>query len=244
MHLRIGALALAVAVITALAGCGSSELSAKSSCKDYVNASADEQRAAIGRLAQELHAPKVNTPLGRPNVDYLCAADGSRTLGSVISKYAEQSAPSSPPKDTTTTDESTPTNASTAAAPSPQDQAVSMLKNDTRLPPLDEPNGWQFYGRAEIEMSVYDAIMNKIKDTSEGVQILPEGMTLDTFAAVLPKALITINPDEACGSKLFCSASRVATLDESIDNTDWVVTFLPEDESKLKYLKAQRNRGQ
>ena len=76
---------LLAAVIT-LAGCGGGggRLDARSSCRDFMDASSEDQDRAVSRLAVEFRAPDAVTPLGRPNVDYLCAANPDRTLGDAV----------------------------------------------------------------------------------------------------------------------------------------------------------------
>jgi hypothetical protein len=69
-----------------LSGCGGSGLSASSSCQDFLSASTQDQDAAVSKLAGELHAPDAVTPLGRPNVNYLCANEPNMTLGDAVSK--------------------------------------------------------------------------------------------------------------------------------------------------------------
>lgn len=74
---------MAVAATLSLAGCGSS-LSKDSSCKDFLNASATDQDAAVKSIASDMHAANAVTPLGRPNIDYLCAGSPDKTLGEAI----------------------------------------------------------------------------------------------------------------------------------------------------------------
>jgi hypothetical protein len=78
--LTIGLIALAGAI----AGCGASSLTANSSCGDFLNASREAQDEAVSRLAGELHAPEADTPLGRPNVNYICANNATETLGRAV----------------------------------------------------------------------------------------------------------------------------------------------------------------
>ncbi|HEY1617234.1 MAG TPA: hypothetical protein VGG25_06425 [Streptosporangiaceae bacterium] len=70
-------------LLTCMAGCGNS-LSAGSSCKDFMNASQSAQIQAIDQIAPKEDAPDATTPLGMPNVSYLCAGDPSQTLGWAI----------------------------------------------------------------------------------------------------------------------------------------------------------------
>ena len=74
--------ALAAALI---AGCGGSGLGTNSSCQDFLNASPQDQDQAVSQLAVQLHAPDAVTPLGRPNIDYLCTNEPNNTLGWAIS---------------------------------------------------------------------------------------------------------------------------------------------------------------
>ena len=62
----------------------SNSLSASSSCKDFLNASQSEQVSAIDKIAAQENAPNATTPLGMPNISYLCAGDPSQTLGWAI----------------------------------------------------------------------------------------------------------------------------------------------------------------
>jgi hypothetical protein len=66
-----------------LAGCGN-HLTASSSCKDFNNASPQDQEAAVNKIAGQLQAGNAVTPLGRPNVSYLCANSPTMTLGEAI----------------------------------------------------------------------------------------------------------------------------------------------------------------
>lgn len=72
-----------LAATTLLTGCGK-HLTANSSCRDFLNASASEQDAAVNRIAADLHAGNAVTPLGRPNINYLCANAPGMTLGTAI----------------------------------------------------------------------------------------------------------------------------------------------------------------
>lgn len=60
------------------------EMNAETSCRDFLQAPLDEQNAAIARVADELGAKNALTPLGRPNIDYLCSRDQDRTLGDAV----------------------------------------------------------------------------------------------------------------------------------------------------------------
>lgn len=77
-------LGLALVALTALTSCGGAGLSADSSCKDFLNASVEDQDQAVSSIAGDLEAANAVTPLGRPNVNYLCANDPDKTLGEAI----------------------------------------------------------------------------------------------------------------------------------------------------------------
>jgi hypothetical protein len=68
-----------------LTGCAK-HLSANSSCRDFLNASASEQDSAVNKIAADLHAGNAVTPLGRPNISYLCANAPDMTLGTAIQR--------------------------------------------------------------------------------------------------------------------------------------------------------------
>lgn len=68
-----------------LGGCGQT-LTAESPCSEYSTSNRDDQNAAVSKIAAELKAPNAVTPLGRPNIDYLCTNNQSMTLGEAIAK--------------------------------------------------------------------------------------------------------------------------------------------------------------
>lgn len=78
----VSCLALATPFV---AGCGGSGLTANSSCRDFMNAAPQDQDAAVSSLAGQLHAPSADTPLGRPNVNYLCSDNPTMSLGDAVS---------------------------------------------------------------------------------------------------------------------------------------------------------------
>jgi hypothetical protein len=65
----------------AAAGCSHGGLTANSSCQDFLNASPSDQVQAIDSIASQEDAPDATTPLGMPNVSYMCAQAPSETLG-------------------------------------------------------------------------------------------------------------------------------------------------------------------
>lgn len=83
-RLRSYAVAAAlVAVTLPLAACGGG-LSADSSCRDFLEASPADQDAAVRSIAVDEGAQNAVTPLGRPNIDYLCAGNPDTTLGEAV----------------------------------------------------------------------------------------------------------------------------------------------------------------
>jgi hypothetical protein len=84
MSLRNVGLVTAVTVAVsglALGGCGSDNLTASSSCQDFMGASATEQHEVIDQLASHYQKPDYATPLGEPELPYYCSANPSITLG-------------------------------------------------------------------------------------------------------------------------------------------------------------------
>lgn len=69
-----------------LAGCdkAAAGMNADTTCRDFLQATRDDQNAAIARVADEVGARDALTPLGRPNIDYLCSQDQDLTLGDAV----------------------------------------------------------------------------------------------------------------------------------------------------------------
>lgn len=68
-----------------LAGCSATDsMNADTACRDFLQATVQDQNAALAQVADELGARDALTPLGRPNIDYLCSRDQDRTLGEVV----------------------------------------------------------------------------------------------------------------------------------------------------------------
>ena len=88
---KMGALAAPLAMLSLLGvGCAGSVLgsglSASSSCKDIMAASASEQHEVIDQLSSHYDKPAYTTPLGEPEVPYYCTASPSVTLGQFFQK--------------------------------------------------------------------------------------------------------------------------------------------------------------
>ncbi|MGN6588306.1 MAG: hypothetical protein ACTHKT_12700 [Solirubrobacterales bacterium] len=82
MTLVIGVAALGISA------CGGG-LSASSTCKDFSEASAEEQREVISSLSSKFGTPAYTTPLGEPEVSYYCAANSEVTLEEFFQHAAE-----------------------------------------------------------------------------------------------------------------------------------------------------------
>jgi hypothetical protein len=81
---RIIPLCAAAAATVALAGCASTSMSANTSCSDFLHATQAAQDVAVSSIASDLHAANAVTPLGRPNINYICASSPETTLGEAI----------------------------------------------------------------------------------------------------------------------------------------------------------------
>ena len=64
-------------------GLGTS-IGASTSCKDFLHASPQDQEAAVSKVAADMRAGNAVTPLGRPNVNYICANSPGKTLGDAV----------------------------------------------------------------------------------------------------------------------------------------------------------------
>jgi hypothetical protein len=74
---------LAAVLGLASAGCAG-VLDENSSCRDYLQAEQSEQDKAVSRVADKLDVKGVESPLIRPNIDYMCGNDPDATLGSAV----------------------------------------------------------------------------------------------------------------------------------------------------------------
>jgi hypothetical protein len=80
-----GVLLVTTSAVFGLTSC-SKPLNAASSCKDFLNASPSAQQNAIDKIAVAEHAPEATTPLGLPNVSYLCTGSPNQTLGWAVQR--------------------------------------------------------------------------------------------------------------------------------------------------------------
>lgn len=77
------AIGSSLVVAIALSGCGSG-ITASTRCSEFLHASLQDQDAAVFRVASDMRAGNAVTPLGRPNVNYICANAPDKTLGDVV----------------------------------------------------------------------------------------------------------------------------------------------------------------
>jgi hypothetical protein len=75
-----------------LFGCGGGGLSASSSCEEFLAASPEDQQQTISKLSSEFDTPELTTPLGEPNVAYVCASSPDMTLEEVFQRTHEAEA--------------------------------------------------------------------------------------------------------------------------------------------------------
>lgn len=83
-HRALVRLSGCLALLLVLAGCGGEQMDADTPCREFLQAPGNEQNAAIARVADELGARNALTPLGRPNIDYLCSQNQDLTLGEAV----------------------------------------------------------------------------------------------------------------------------------------------------------------
>jgi hypothetical protein len=93
MRKRLVATALVGLVVVfsafVVSGCGGGDLSASSSCKDFSEASIEEQSNVISSLSSKFGTPDYTTPLGEPEVGYYCASSPETTLEEFFQQAAE-----------------------------------------------------------------------------------------------------------------------------------------------------------
>lgn len=113
-------LCVAALAFTVLGGCTSRTVTQDTPCSEFMKLSESQRNDAVIRIASELGNPDVTTPLGRPNVEYVCAQAPKMTLGRVIE--ASRMTPKATPTPTPTpTEEPTESTAPTTSN-EPEDQ--------------------------------------------------------------------------------------------------------------------------
>lgn len=73
-----------VCVLASMGGCAAMQMNADTKCSEFMKASKSARDDTVTRVAAERGNGVVTTPLGRPNVEYLCAQQPDWTLGHVI----------------------------------------------------------------------------------------------------------------------------------------------------------------
>lgn len=85
--MRWPAVLSATAILAAAAtGCSTASLDADSSCKDFLKAPIEDQNEAVSSIAADTGAANAVTPLGRPNINYICANSPDKTLGYAVER--------------------------------------------------------------------------------------------------------------------------------------------------------------
>lgn len=109
---RCWSFAVLVGILLASSACSkpSSDL-ASMSCQSFMQMSQSSRDDAVTKVASQLKNPDVVTPLGRPNVEYLCAQMPAETLGHVVDVSRNSRAPA-----TQRTGSTSPTNTTTTQA--------------------------------------------------------------------------------------------------------------------------------
>lgn len=74
------ALVVMLSSIGLIACGGGSELTASSTCSDFMSASSTEQQEIVNELATQYNKPDYTSPLGAPEVPYYCSANPDVTL--------------------------------------------------------------------------------------------------------------------------------------------------------------------
>jgi hypothetical protein len=69
-----------VAAVLALGGCGQQEITADTSCKDYLAHEGAERSDAAVRLSSELGAPNGGNPMWALSLDAACGSNRDMTL--------------------------------------------------------------------------------------------------------------------------------------------------------------------
>ena len=83
---RIIAAPLATLTVAAvISGCAiMTPVGASTKCSDFLHAPLADQDAAVSQVASDLGAANAVTPLGRPNINYLCASEPDMTLEDAV----------------------------------------------------------------------------------------------------------------------------------------------------------------
>lgn len=151
--------------IIVLAGCGNSTLGSKSSCKDFLYASQEDQDRAVSRLAVDLRAPDAVTPLGRPNVNYFCADNPQKRLGEAVGRMSHRS---TQPTETTTQ----PSELSDLFKTDADGTAMSASEARKRI--ASNPNDLKAYGDLATALETEGKLRGAIAALRHYTQLVPE----------------------------------------------------------------------
>lgn len=83
------ALTSMVAIAIVFSGCGGGGLEASSSCEDFLASAPEDQAQTISKLSSQFDTPELTTPLGEPNVAYVCSSSPEMTLEEVFQRTHE-----------------------------------------------------------------------------------------------------------------------------------------------------------
>jgi peptidyl-prolyl cis-trans isomerase B (cyclophilin B) len=121
---------LLLAASSLLSGCGTT-LDASTSCRDFLHAPSQDQDAAVSKVASDLRVGSALTPLGRPNIDYLCANNPEMSLGAAVKSTGSDSSG-------TPTNQASPTAAGEPATPVTGCAAPPKVPTDERIRTLPD----------------------------------------------------------------------------------------------------------
>jgi hypothetical protein len=68
-------------------GGSGAELTAASTCEEFLKVDQQTQLTAINSIGLELHVPGIGSPLALPSISYSCSQRPERLLGDVVSKF-------------------------------------------------------------------------------------------------------------------------------------------------------------
>jgi Cyclophilin type peptidyl-prolyl cis-trans isomerase/CLD len=150
--------AVLLAAISMLSGCGTT-LDASTSCRDFLHAPSQDQDAAVSKVASDLRVGSALTPLGRPNIDYLCANNPEMSLGAAVQSTGSDSSG-------TPTNQSSPTAAGESATPVTGCAAPPQVPTDKRtrtLPDKMTASGKMFIATVTTNCGVITMELDGVK---------------------------------------------------------------------------------
>lgn len=161
------------AVLCLSAGCAGTPAipDANTPCSEFMKLDQSTRDQAVNTVATQLGNPDAVTPLGRPNVEYLCAQDPSLTLGKVIdlSRIAPKPTPSATTRAPAKPAASTPP-PTKSAAPTPAPATPLLVDTWT------DESGYSF--KAELLSATSTAQVN-IADALPGKARIERKITME-----------------------------------------------------------------